>query len=43
MLTGQISGEEGERFLKSNGTSVIMDKPWTETELITTVQKLLDE
>ena len=43
MLTGQISGEEGERFLKSNGTSVIMDKPWTETELITTVQKLLDK
>lgn len=43
MLTGQISGEQSESFLKSGVTSVIIGKPWTETELIKAIQKLLAE
>ena len=43
MLTGQISGEQSESFLKSGVTSVIIDKPWTETELIKAIQKLISE
>ena len=41
LLTGQISGEQSEMFLKSGVTSVIIDKPWTESELITAIEKLL--
>ena len=43
LMTGQISGEQSEMFLKSGVTSVIIDKPWTETELITAIEKLLTE
>jgi CheY-like chemotaxis protein len=43
MLTGQVSGEKSDIFLKSGITSVIISKPWTETELISSIQKLLAE